>query len=88
MQLFFPTVIPIQGAEYRPPLYPIPWSLSPYDHFYFAARLQLLTLVNRNGIIHMVCFLRPNIIHTGVDCPPHAELMSWLLLLEQSFGQE
>ncbi|RJP55477.1 MAG: hypothetical protein C4583_00510 [Anaerolineaceae bacterium] len=32
-------VLPSPGAEpvsgWRPPLYPVPWAVSPYDHFYF-----------------------------------------------------
>ncbi|MBT4311316.1 MAG: hypothetical protein HOD49_12995 [Anaerolineae bacterium] len=32
-------VIPTPEAEpisdWRPPLYPVPWAISPYDHFYF-----------------------------------------------------
>ncbi len=36
----FRFVLPTPGAEpvsgWRPPLYPIPWAVSAYDHFYFA----------------------------------------------------
>ena len=32
--------LPTPGSEpvsgWRPPLYPVPWAVSPYDHFYFA----------------------------------------------------
>jgi murein DD-endopeptidase MepM/ murein hydrolase activator NlpD len=70
MQLFFPTVIPAKGAEYRPPLYPTPWALSPYDHFYFAAPIAAAYPGDpiwdyRYGGI----FFGPDIIHTGVDLP-------------------
>lgn len=30
----FPTVVPA-NSNWRPPLYPVPWSLNAYDHFYF-----------------------------------------------------
>ena len=36
----FRFVLPTPGAEpvsgWRPPLYPVPWAVSAYDHFYFA----------------------------------------------------
>jgi murein DD-endopeptidase MepM/ murein hydrolase activator NlpD len=31
----FPTAGPVASSGWRPPLYPVPWALSPYDHFYF-----------------------------------------------------
>jgi murein DD-endopeptidase MepM/ murein hydrolase activator NlpD len=70
MQLFFPTVIPAEGAEYRPPLYPTPWALSPFDHFYFAAPIAATYPGDpiwdyRYGGI----FFGPDVIHTGIDLP-------------------
>ncbi len=70
MQLFFPTVIPVEGAEFRPPLYPTPWALSPHDHFYFAAPIAAAYPGEpewdyRYGGI----FFGPDIIHSGVDIP-------------------
>jgi len=70
MQMFFPTVIPAEGAEYRPPLYPTPWALTPYDHFYFAAPIAATYPADpiwdyRYGGI----FFGPDVIHTGVDLP-------------------
>jgi hypothetical protein len=36
----FRFILPTPGAEpvsgWRPPLYPVPWAVSAYDHFYFA----------------------------------------------------
>ncbi len=68
----FRFVLPTPGAEpvsgWRPPLYPVPWSVSAYDHFYFARPIAADT-VNwplaeyRYGGV----FFAPNIIHTGVD---------------------
>ena len=70
----FQFVLPAPGAEpvsgWRPPLYPIPWAMSPYDHFYFARPIAA-DQVNwpipdyRYGGI----FFAPNIVHTGVDIP-------------------
>jgi len=70
MQLFFPTVIPAEGAEYRPPLYPAPWALTPYDHFYLAAPIAATYPGSpqwdyRYGGI----FFGPDVIHTGIDLP-------------------
>ena len=69
-QIFFPTVIPVEGAEYRPPLYPIPWVISPYDHFYFAAPIAAAypgdpVADYRYGGI----YFGPDVIHTGIDIP-------------------
>ena len=70
VQLFFPTFIPAEGAEYRPPLYPIPWALLPFDHFYFAAPIAATYPGDpiwdyRYGGI----YFGPDVIHTGIDLP-------------------
>jgi murein DD-endopeptidase MepM/ murein hydrolase activator NlpD len=64
--------LPTPGAEpvsgWRPPLYPLPWAMSPYDHFYFARPIAAdqvnwpLPDYRYGGI-----FFAPNIVHTGVD---------------------
>ncbi len=69
--------LPTPGAEpvsaWRPPLYPIPWAMSSYDHFYFARPIAA-DQVNwpipdyRYGGV----FFGPNIVHTGVDIPTPA----------------
>jgi murein DD-endopeptidase MepM/ murein hydrolase activator NlpD len=70
MQLFFPTVIPASGAEYRPPLYPVPWAISPHDHFYFSDPIaaaypgEPIWDFRYGGI-----YFGPNVIHTGIDIP-------------------
>jgi murein DD-endopeptidase MepM/ murein hydrolase activator NlpD len=63
-------VSPVEGAEFRPPLYPIPWALSPHDHFYFAAPIAAfypgeLEWDYRYGGI----FFSEDIIHSGIDIP-------------------
>ena len=70
----FRFTLPTQGAEpvsgWRPPLYPIPWAMSPYDHFYFARPIAAdqvnwpLADYRYGGI-----FFAPNVVHTGVDIP-------------------
>ena len=64
--------LPTPGAEpvsgWRPPLYPVPWAMSAYDHFYFARPIAAdqinwpLADYRYGGI-----FFAPNIVHTGVD---------------------
>lgn len=68
----FRFILPTPGAEpvsgWRPPLYPIPWAVSPYDHFYFARPIAAdnvnwpLAEYRYGGV-----FFAPNIVHTGVD---------------------
>lgn len=70
LQLFFPTFIPAEGAEYRPPLYPTPWAISPFDHFYFAAPIAATYPGDpvwdyRYGGI----YFGPDVIHSGIDLP-------------------
>lgn len=70
MQFFFPTVIPAEGAEFRPPIYPVPWALTPHDHFYFvwpiAATYRAAPVWDyRYGTI----YFGEDIIHTGIDLP-------------------
>ncbi len=65
--------LPTPGAEpvsgWRPPLYPIPWAVSPFDHFYFARPIGAdnvnwpLAIYRYGGIFF------DDIVHTGVDIP-------------------
>jgi murein DD-endopeptidase MepM/ murein hydrolase activator NlpD len=70
LELFFPTVIPAEGAEYRPPLYPAPWALAPFDHFYLSAPIAATYPGDpvwdyRYGGI----YFGPDVIHSGIDLP-------------------
>ena len=68
----FRFVLPTPGAEpvsgWRPPLYPVPWAVSAYDHFYFARPIAAdevnwpLAEYRYGGV-----FFAPDIVHTGVD---------------------
>ncbi|MEO8355369.1 MAG: M23 family metallopeptidase [Chloroflexota bacterium] len=68
----FRFILPTPGAEpvsgWRPPLYPVPWAVSAYDHFYFARPIAAdnvnwpLADYRYGGV-----FFAPNIVHTGVD---------------------
>jgi len=79
----FRFVLPTPGAEpvsgWRPPLYPVPWAVSPYDHFYFARPIAAdnvnwpLAEYRYGGV-----FFAPNIVHTGVDidAPEGAQILA------------
>ncbi len=69
-----PVILPTEGATpesaWRPPLYPTPWALSPYDHFYFARPFAVNVVTwpiadYRYGGI----FFRPEVVHSGIDLP-------------------
>ncbi|MCX7608961.1 MAG: M23 family metallopeptidase [Anaerolineales bacterium] len=70
MPLFLPTYIPAEGAEYRPPIYPIPWALSPHDHFYFAWPISAWYPADPvSDYRYGGTYFGPDIIHTGIDLP-------------------
>jgi len=64
--------LPTPGAEpvsgWRPPLYPVPWAVSAYDHFYFTRPIAAdnvnwpLAEYRYGGV-----FFGPDVVHTGVD---------------------
>lgn len=59
---------PVSG--WRPPLYPIPWAVSPNDHFYFqrpiaANYIDFILPDYRYGGL----FTGTDIVHTGIDIP-------------------
>lgn len=70
LRFTFPTPAPEPLSLWRPPLYPLPWALGPYDHFFFARPIAAdevnwpLADYRYGGI-----FFGWNIIHTGVDIP-------------------
>jgi len=63
--------LPTPGAEpisgWRPPLYPVPWAVSAYDHFYFTRPIAAdnvnwpLAAYRYGGVFFS------NVVHTGVD---------------------
>jgi murein DD-endopeptidase MepM/ murein hydrolase activator NlpD len=67
-------VLPTPGEEpvsaWRPPLYPVPWALSPFDHFYFARPIAA-DEVNwpKTDYRYGGVFFRPDVVHSGVDIP-------------------
>jgi len=69
--------LPTPGAEpvsgWRPPLYPIPWAVSAYDHFYFARPIAAdnvnwpLAEYRYGGVFFA------DVVHTGVDIDAEME---------------
>lgn len=68
INLFFPTPGPLPISAWRPPLYPVPWSASEFDHFYFQRPIAADTInwpvpdYRYGGI-----YFGPEVVHTGVD---------------------
>ncbi|MDD5468760.1 MAG: peptidoglycan DD-metalloendopeptidase family protein [Anaerolineales bacterium] len=69
LRFVFPTQAPEAVSAWRPPLYPIPWAPTPFDHFFFSRPIAAdeinwpLANYRYGGI-----FFR-NVVHTGVDIP-------------------
>jgi murein DD-endopeptidase MepM/ murein hydrolase activator NlpD len=63
--------LPTPGAEpisgWRPPLYPIPWAMSTYDHFYFARPIAADQINWPLADYRYGGTFFDNIVHTGVD---------------------
>jgi murein DD-endopeptidase MepM/ murein hydrolase activator NlpD len=67
----FRFIVPTPGAEpitgWRPPLYPVPWAVSAYDHFYFSRPIAAdhvnwpLAEYRYGGVFFA------DVVHTGVD---------------------
>jgi len=71
LRFSFPTSGPAPISAWRPPLYPTPWALSPYDHFYFSRPIAAndinwpLPDYRYGGVFFA------DVVHTGVDIPAH-----------------
>jgi len=63
--------LPTPGAEpisaWRPPLYPIPWAMSTYDHFYFARPIAADQINWPIADYRYGGIFFKNVVHTGVD---------------------
>lgn len=65
----FPTPVPPPQSAWRPPLYPVPWALRDYDHFFFLRPIPVddinwpLANYRYGGIFF------EDVVHTGVDIP-------------------
>jgi len=71
LRFSFLTSGPAPISAWRPPLYPTPWALSPYDHFYFSRPIAAndinwpLADYRYGGVFFS------DVVHTGVDIPAH-----------------
>lgn len=69
LKITFPTPGPAAVSALRPALYPTPWALRPYDHFYFARPIAAdeinwpLADYRYGGVFF------EDIVHSGVDIP-------------------
>lgn len=65
----FPTAVFQPSSLWRPPLYPVPWEPTPYDHFYFVRPIGAneinwpLANYRYGGVFF------ENTVHTGIDIP-------------------
>lgn len=68
LRFVFPAAIPPPESAWRPPLYNVPWALSPHDHFYFTRPIAA-DQVNWPLADYRYGFIYPGtqIVHTGVD---------------------
>jgi hypothetical protein len=69
LKLVYPTAAVAVVSAWRPPLYPVPWAPTPYDHFYFvrpiaADKRNWPTADYRYGGVFF-----QDVVHTGVDFP-------------------
>jgi murein DD-endopeptidase MepM/ murein hydrolase activator NlpD len=65
----FPSPAPAPVSAWRPPLYPTPWALSPYDHFYFARPIAADEVNWPLWDYRYGGSFFADVIHTGVDIP-------------------
>jgi murein DD-endopeptidase MepM/ murein hydrolase activator NlpD len=69
LRFVFPDAPPDPVSAWRPPLYPIPWAPTAYDHFYFARPIAAdevnwpLADYRYGGVFF------EGVVHTGVDIP-------------------
>ena len=69
LRFVFPTALAAPVSAWRPPLYPTPWALTPYDHFYFARPIAAdqINWPSQNYRYGGEFF--QDVVHTGVDIP-------------------
>jgi murein DD-endopeptidase MepM/ murein hydrolase activator NlpD len=69
LRFVFPTPGPVAVSAWRPPLYEVPWALSPYDHFYFIRPIAADEVNWPLADYRYGGKFFANIVHTGVDIP-------------------
>jgi murein DD-endopeptidase MepM/ murein hydrolase activator NlpD len=69
LRFVFPDAPPVPVSAWRPPLYPVPWAPTSYDHFYFSRPIAAdevnwpLADYRYGGVFF------EGVVHTGVDIP-------------------
>ena len=70
MRFMLPTPVPQPETAWRPPLYPVPWAPSPFDHFYFT---RPISVAQKNwpspDYRYGGVFFSSDSVHTGIDIP-------------------
>lgn len=69
LQFVYPLEAVQPVSAWRPPLYPIPWALTPYDHFYFLRPIMADVINWPNADYRYGGVFFEDIVHTGVDIP-------------------
>jgi murein DD-endopeptidase MepM/ murein hydrolase activator NlpD len=69
LQLVFPTPHTAAPPAWRPPLYPLPWAPTPYDHFYFARPVSADQIGTARSDYRYGGVFYEDIVHAGVDIP-------------------
>ena len=66
-QFVFPTQAAPPRSAWRPPLYPIPWAISPHDHFFFSRPILADEVNWATGNYRYGGVFFENIVHSGID---------------------
>jgi murein DD-endopeptidase MepM/ murein hydrolase activator NlpD len=69
LRLVFPTPAPAPVSAWRPPLYPVPWAVSEYDHFYFSRPIAADEVNWPVADYRYGGTFFEDAVHTGVDIP-------------------
>lgn len=69
LRFIFPTAQAAPVSAWRPPLYPTPWALSPYDHFYFSRPIAADQINWPSQDYRYGGEFFQDVVHTGVDIP-------------------
>lgn len=69
LRFVIPTEVSQPVSAWRPALYPIPWALTPYDHFYFLRPILANEINWPNADYRYGGVIFEDVVHTGVDIP-------------------
>ena len=69
LRLVFPTPGTGRVSAWRPPLYPVPWAPTSFDHFYFARPIAADQVNWPSADYRYGGIFFEDVVHTGVDIP-------------------